>query len=616
MIAGSCPVPSGRRRRRAPGSLGAGLLQGPRRRTREGRRDRRHARRAARRRRARSADDALTDFYKQRLLVPQVNPNTLARLPREGRRRRSRATWRSSCARSRSSLDADNNLTVAMSDPSDRHAVDEIAFFTGAYVVRAVATQMQIAWCLAHYYGHVTRARPAAAASRRRRARRRREAGPRRRAPRGMTGRGRGDAPSRRSCPVDANRSTTRTTSRQIRSAAGSRRPRPRARAACRARSACRQRRAPSIRPPLPEDRPIACPTIPIRAERPGRSPSRRARSTTTDEPGDTIEVDVAADQSRCRVPKRKRPAEPDPPELAARAGEVQLATGTADRSDRLRRARDHHRRRLPRSRSSPRARRRDSTAEMQSPHRSEPFKTASCRRASSRRRTSRVRRACPSSRSKTPSRCCSTSARPQRSASTDARRDQRGAARRRSTTRPTSSCSRRARRRRRHRRSAHRNTVVGIGAVTARRAPAPSTAPRRPKSSTTCRPPHAPRSTTIRRASTRSRCRPADDDTTDEHVAAPPRPAAATTRARSRSSPRRAAPRRRRAASSASTPCAAHRRARGRRRRRRDRRQPSRCRRQADDGDVRARARRGHPGRRLAGDSRAPRAKPRGKID
>src|SRR3982750_80984 len=55
------------------------------------------------------------------------------------------------------SLDGDNTLPlVAMSDPSDRHAVDEIAFFTGSYVVRAVATQMQIAWCLAHYYGHVT----------------------------------------------------------------------------------------------------------------------------------------------------------------------------------------------------------------------------------------------------------------------------------------------------------------------------------------------------------------------------------------------------------------------------------------------------------------------------
>ena len=101
-------------------------------------------------------DDALTEFYRPRLLVPQVNPNTLARLPAKVV-----ATIPSDMAIELRaipvSLDADNNLTVAMSDPSDRHAVDEIAFFTGAYVVRAVATQMQIAWCLAHYYGHVTR---------------------------------------------------------------------------------------------------------------------------------------------------------------------------------------------------------------------------------------------------------------------------------------------------------------------------------------------------------------------------------------------------------------------------------------------------------------------------
>src|SRR5215510_10633208 len=124
-------------------------------------------------------DNALTNFYKQRLLVPQVNPNTLARLPAKVV-----AVIPSDMAIELRaipvSLDADNNLTVAMSDPSDRHAVDEISFFTGAYVVRAVATQMQIAWCLAHYYGHVTalgqrllrvspsevQARPAVAASR------------------------------------------------------------------------------------------------------------------------------------------------------------------------------------------------------------------------------------------------------------------------------------------------------------------------------------------------------------------------------------------------------------------------------------------------------------------
>jgi Type II secretion system (T2SS), protein E, N-terminal domain len=100
-------------------------------------------------------DEALTEFYRTRLLVPQVNPNLLARLTPKVV-----ATMPGDMAIELRaipvSLDGDNNLTVAMSDPSDRHAVDEIAFFTGAYVVRAVATQMQIAWCLAHYYGHVT----------------------------------------------------------------------------------------------------------------------------------------------------------------------------------------------------------------------------------------------------------------------------------------------------------------------------------------------------------------------------------------------------------------------------------------------------------------------------
>src|SRR3569833_4145226 len=100
-------------------------------------------------------DEVLTDFYKTRLLVPQVSPNTLARLPMKvvGLIPNDMAIELRVVP---VSLDEDNNLTVAMSDPSDRHAVDEIAFFTGAYVVRAVATQMQIAWCLAHYYGHVT----------------------------------------------------------------------------------------------------------------------------------------------------------------------------------------------------------------------------------------------------------------------------------------------------------------------------------------------------------------------------------------------------------------------------------------------------------------------------
>ena len=84
------------------------------------------------------SDEALTEFYRSRLMVPQVNPNTLARLtnhvvsflPGD-----MAVEFRAVPV----SLDKDGNLTVAMSDPSDRHAVDEIAFFTGKYVVRAVA---------------------------------------------------------------------------------------------------------------------------------------------------------------------------------------------------------------------------------------------------------------------------------------------------------------------------------------------------------------------------------------------------------------------------------------------------------------------------------------------
>src|SRR5687768_18587235 len=89
-------------------------------------------------------DDALTEFYRSRLLVPQVNPNSLAKL----KTKVVEAIPPDMAVELRAvpvAFDADGNLMVAMGDPSDRHAVDEITFFTGNYVVRAVATQMQIA---------------------------------------------------------------------------------------------------------------------------------------------------------------------------------------------------------------------------------------------------------------------------------------------------------------------------------------------------------------------------------------------------------------------------------------------------------------------------------------
>jgi hypothetical protein len=101
------------------------------------------------------SDDALTDLYLQYLQVPRVSASTLARLhvgAIAALPNKMAITLRAIPI----SRDHNNNLMVAMSDPLNTRAVDEIASYTGARVVRAVATQMQIAWCLAHYYDHLT----------------------------------------------------------------------------------------------------------------------------------------------------------------------------------------------------------------------------------------------------------------------------------------------------------------------------------------------------------------------------------------------------------------------------------------------------------------------------
>jgi len=310
------------------------------------------------------ADDALTDFYKSRLLVPQVNPNTLARLPAKVV-----AVIPSDMAIELRaipvSLDKENNLTVAMGDPSDRHAVDEIAFFTSAYVVRAVATQMQIAWCLAHYYGHVTALgqrllQPTAGGSARALAAAVRP-GPR---PRGHTGR------------IEAMRHRAIAPGEDVKAPEPAAPPPPPPEPAAepapqpaagsdgtpevaaptqRARSVSGEIRVPkiraqSIKPPLPEDDgdvEVSGPIISIEA---GEPSGRVATGPTSNVPGDeptllsgpviSIEVDEdesaddrseePTDRSRPAPPRRTRPAEPDPPELAARAGEVQLKAGPA----------------------------------------------------------------------------------------------------------------------------------------------------------------------------------------------------------------------------------------------------------------------------------------------
>ncbi|HEY1548272.1 MAG TPA: hypothetical protein VGG28_10645 [Kofleriaceae bacterium] len=252
-------------------------------------------------------DEDLTAFYKQRLLVPQVHPNVLARLAAK-----IVALIPSDMAIELRaipvSLDPENNLTIAMSDPSDRHAVDQIGVYTGSYIVRAVATQMQIAWCLAHYYGHVTdlgsrlmqpTAPPAEDVT----------PTPNERPPRvrGITGeveamRHKGlvpgehasgeialdDALERDAAPEPAPNET----SDRARSVSGEIRM---------------HRRAPSIKPPFPTE--DSGPVIIMEADTPPRG----------------VEVGDDTAPSRAIAPRRRMPAEPDPPELAARAGEVAM---------------------------------------------------------------------------------------------------------------------------------------------------------------------------------------------------------------------------------------------------------------------------------------------------
>ena len=274
------------------------------------------------------ADDALTEFYRSRLMVPQVSPTTLAKLP---------PTVTSLLPADMAvefrvmpvSLDKDGNLTVAMSDPSDRHAVDEIGFFTGKYVVRAVATQMQIAWCLAHYYDYVT------------------ELAERLMQPVATMVKAPAPTPSAAPTPSRARGDTAKVDAARHRvlvpvTTPPPIAPRPDASALERsAPHAARPARAASVLPPPPPPDDDDEPEITaIEAEEPDESdggafapepplapkppPGVKLPPPVqlADDAFGSPTVVVSAEATR---PQRTRPAAPDPPELAARSGELQF---------------------------------------------------------------------------------------------------------------------------------------------------------------------------------------------------------------------------------------------------------------------------------------------------
>jgi hypothetical protein len=99
-------------------------------------------------------DEALTMLYCERFAIPRAASDSLTRIDanviamiRGEQAIRLRAIP--------IALDL-STLTVAVSDPTDPAVLDELASATRTYVVQTAATQQQIAWCLGHYYGHVT----------------------------------------------------------------------------------------------------------------------------------------------------------------------------------------------------------------------------------------------------------------------------------------------------------------------------------------------------------------------------------------------------------------------------------------------------------------------------
>src|SRR5215831_20382257 len=97
-------------------------------------------------------EEKLAEFYRHRLMVPRLKREALERI----KLRVIERVPRDMAGEFRvipTDVDKEGNLTLAMSDPTDTHAVDEVAFFTGQYVMRAVAAESDIEWALAKYYG-------------------------------------------------------------------------------------------------------------------------------------------------------------------------------------------------------------------------------------------------------------------------------------------------------------------------------------------------------------------------------------------------------------------------------------------------------------------------------
>lgn len=107
-------------------------------------------------------EEQLADFYQKRLMITRVpdhrlvnvSPKALALVPAD-----MAAEFRVVPLE----IDAENHLVLAMSDPTDNHAVDEISFFAERFVVRVVATESAVRDAIERHYDVHFSSPPAAA---------------------------------------------------------------------------------------------------------------------------------------------------------------------------------------------------------------------------------------------------------------------------------------------------------------------------------------------------------------------------------------------------------------------------------------------------------------------
>src|SRR5437764_946846 len=100
------------------------------------------------------SEDKLVEFYHRRLMIPRLAEGKLDHIPV----RVIALVSADMAAEFRVipvEIDGEGTITLAMADPSDNHAVDEVAFFADRFVVRAVASESSVRRAIERYYGVV-----------------------------------------------------------------------------------------------------------------------------------------------------------------------------------------------------------------------------------------------------------------------------------------------------------------------------------------------------------------------------------------------------------------------------------------------------------------------------